>query len=62
LKAYARYGIGEYWIVDPVAQTIEVYRLAPQGFQLAAKCGKDEAVRTPLLLGFSLPVGAIFKL
>ncbi len=61
MKAYARYGISEYWIVDPSAEVVEVYRLAPQGFQLAAKCAKDGVVDTPLLPGFSLPVAAIFR-
>ncbi|MGA3327432.1 MAG: Uma2 family endonuclease [Terriglobia bacterium] len=61
LKAYARYGVGEYWIVDPVAQVVEVYRLTAEGFNLAAKCAKGKTVKTPLLPGFSLAVGSIFK-
>jgi Uma2 family endonuclease len=60
-KAYARYGVGEYWIVDPAAGAIEVYRLTPQGYQLAAKRAADETVETPLLPAFSLAVGSIFK-
>jgi len=61
LKAYARYGVGEYWIVDPVAQVVEVYRLAPEGFHVAATCAKGNTVETPLLPGFSLAVGSIFN-
>ncbi|MGD1102938.1 MAG: Uma2 family endonuclease [Terriglobia bacterium] len=61
LKAYARYGVGEYWIVDPVAQVIEVYRLTAEGLHLAATCAKGKTVETPLLPGFSLAVGSIFK-
>lgn len=61
LKAYARYGVGEYWILDPVAQVIEVYRLTAKGFQLAATCAKGKMVDTPLLPGFSLAVGSVFK-
>ena len=61
LKAYARYGVGEYWIVDPIAQVIEVYRLTGEGFHLAATCAKGKTVKTPLLPGFSLAVGSIFK-
>jgi len=60
-KAYARYGVGEYWIVDPVAQVVEVYRLAAEGFHVAATCAKGNTVETPLLPGFSLAVGLIFK-
>jgi Uma2 family endonuclease len=61
LKAYARYGVGEYWIVDPGAQVIEVYRLTAEGFRLAATCVKGDTVETPLLPGFSLAAGSIFK-
>lgn len=61
-KAYARYGVREYWIVDPVVEVIEVYRLAAEGFQLAAKCAKGGSVETPLLPGFALPVGSVFLL
>jgi Uma2 family endonuclease len=53
--------VGEYWIVDPVAQVVEVYRLAPEGFHVAATCAKGNTVETPLLPGFSLAVGSIFN-
>jgi Uma2 family endonuclease len=62
LKAYARYGVGEYWIVDPVAQAIEVYHLASEGFCLAGKLAKGMTVETRLLPGFSLAVASVFKL
>ena len=61
LKAYARYGIAEYWIVDPTAQVVEVYRLTAEGLHLAATRAKGETVETPLLPGFSLAVASIFK-
>jgi Uma2 family endonuclease len=61
LKAYARYGIAEYWIVDPAAQAIEMYRLTADGFRLIATRAKDSSVETPLLPGFSLAVAPVFK-
>jgi Uma2 family endonuclease len=61
LKAYARYGVGKYWIVDPVAQVIEVYRLTAEGFHLAATGAKGNTVETPMLPGFSLAADSIFK-
>jgi Uma2 family endonuclease len=61
LKAYGRSGVAEYWIIDPAAQTIEVYRLSPEGLQLAQTFASDATVTTPLLPGFSVPVNSIFK-
>jgi Uma2 family endonuclease len=61
LKAYAQFGVREYWIVDPDAQMVEVYRLTAEGFRLAATCARGKTVDTPLLPGFSLAVGSIFK-
>lgn len=61
LKAYARYGVGEYWIVDPAAHVVEVYRLGGEGFHLAGACTDGMTVETPLLPGFSLSVAAVFK-
>ena len=60
MKAYARYGVPEYWIVDPAAQAIEVYRLTASGFQVARICKKGDSIETPLLPGFFLPVASIF--
>jgi Uma2 family endonuclease len=62
LKAYARWGVAEYWIVDPVALTVEVYRLGADGYTLAATCSNGDIVTTPLLPGFALGVTSIFKL
>ncbi|MGQ9548597.1 MAG: Uma2 family endonuclease [Roseiflexus sp.] len=31
--AYARAGVGEYWIVDPAAQTVELLTPAPGGYR-----------------------------
>ena len=61
LKAYARYGVGEYWIVDPNGQFIEVYRLGAEGYRLAGTYTKGVVVETPLLPGFSLAVARIFQ-
>jgi Uma2 family endonuclease len=61
LKAYARYGVEEYWIVDPNAQVIEIYRLASKGFHLAATFAKGAKAETPLLPGLSLDVALVFK-
>ncbi|HUI43528.1 MAG TPA: Uma2 family endonuclease [Terriglobia bacterium] len=60
LKAYARFGVPEYWIVDPEARAIEVYRQSAGGYERVATCGERDSVSSPLLPEFALPVAPVF--
>jgi Uma2 family endonuclease len=60
-KLYAAHGVKEYWIVDQLALSVEVYRLGSEGLKLAETRDAGEQVTSPLLPGFSLPVAKIFK-
>jgi Uma2 family endonuclease len=61
LKAYARFGVPEYWIVDPDARAIEVYRQSDGGYELASLFGEGNFLASPLLPEFSLPVTPVFE-
>lgn len=61
LKAYARHGVPECWIVDPDQRTIGVYRKSPAGYQLALTLTHDQKLSSPLLPGFELPLQDIFQ-
>lgn len=61
LKAYARFGVPEYWIVDPEERVIEVYRLTEQGYRPAQTLAGQETLASPLLPGFALKVVDIFQ-
>lgn len=61
LKAYARFGVSEYWIVDPDAHAIEVYRQGDGGYELVSICGEHGSVTSPLLPEFALPVAQVFE-
>jgi Uma2 family endonuclease len=56
LKLYARYGVEEYWIIDPNGPSAEVYRRTPHGLELAAKLSAVDALTSPMFPGFSLPL------
>ena len=61
---YAAHGVGEYWIVDPVALTVECFRLGPLGEYL--ETGKfwsrqDHLVRSKVMKGFEVSARAFFE-
>jgi Uma2 family endonuclease len=45
MRIYAREGVGHLWIVEPVARTIEVYRLEHGQWVVAAVHGGDDPAR-----------------
>jgi Uma2 family endonuclease len=56
LKLYARYGVAEYWVIDPVVCSAEIYRLVPGGYELAAQLDSNQSLTSPLFPGFILPL------
>jgi len=59
-KLYAKFGVQEYWLVDPEEKTIEVMTLAEEGFESAAIYKEEATLKSPLLKGISIDVGEIF--
>ena len=45
LGTYARERVGHAWLVDPVLETLEVFRRQGDGWYLALTAGGDEVVR-----------------
>ncbi|HEX8685118.1 MAG TPA: Uma2 family endonuclease, partial [Pyrinomonadaceae bacterium] len=39
LRVYGRFGVGEYWVADPEARTVEIYRPGGGALALAATVG-----------------------
>ena len=60
-ELYGNYGVKEYWVVDGLFNTIEVYRLEAGGQQLIKRFEANETIETPLLPDFSLKLADIFK-
>ncbi len=59
-RLYESRGVGEYWIVDPRAATVEVLRLEGGAYRTAAALGADDELTTPLLPGLAVPLGGVF--
>lgn len=61
-KLYERFGVDEYWIVDPVIEVVKVYRRSGESFVRAAEMGTESGgeITSPLLPGFALDVNLVF--
>jgi len=57
---YAHFGVGEYWIVDPIGENVDVYRLVGSNYELVGAFSGDQAVESPLLPGWRLTVRNLF--
>lgn len=56
---YALHGVAEYWIIDPVAETVELYRIEGDRYPAVA-AQADGILSSDVVPGFELPVRAIF--
>jgi Uma2 family endonuclease len=62
---YERQGVPEYWLIDPVLETVQVFRLERGRFELAADLTRQEGapaafLSTPLLPGLRIPLDDVF--
>jgi Uma2 family endonuclease len=57
---YAEVGIPEYWIVNPLDETITVLTLAGAAYGEPAVFYRGDTAASALIAGFTLPVDAVF--
>ena len=62
-KLYERFGVQEYWIVDPELETVKIFKLAQEKYGRAVELSKEnnDVLTSELLPGFKLPVSEIFE-
>ena len=58
-RDYAYSGVGEYWLLDPVRETVEVNVLEGRTYRTVGIFGGGE-VRSEMVTGFVIPVRALF--
>lgn len=61
-ELYEKFGVKEYWIVDPKKQWIEIYALENDKYKLHQRGEKTEKVHSLLLKGFEIELKDIFKM
>ena len=60
-ELYGKYRVKEYWVVDGMFNTIEVYRLTAEGLDRIKRFEIHESIETSLLPDFSLKLTEIFR-
>lgn len=58
---YARHGIPEYWVVDPAADWVEVYRLEAGGYGKPEIREPGETLTTELIPGLALDLADLLR-
>ena len=58
---YERTAVGEYWIVDPSANSVRVFRSNEAGqYERAAELSRNDVLTSPLFPGFEILLSRIF--
>ena len=58
---YMRFGVSEYWIVDPYYKSIEVFELENNNYKLAFEASESGIIQSKVLEGFSLEISTVFE-
>ncbi len=57
---YEQYGVREYWLVDPVRKSIEVYGLVNERFKLISYLEENGVLKSMVLEGFEMDIEQVF--
>ena len=60
MRMFQRYGVPEYWIVDPIAETIEIYKLAESAYELVGTFSGSETMYSAVLPDLALVPSSVF--
>ncbi|MEN1988159.1 Uma2 family endonuclease [Paenibacillus hubeiensis] len=59
---YQKYGVGEYWIVDPGNRTVHVYTLEEGSYQSRQLYAEQDLIQSVLYPGLNIPLPSLFRL
>ena len=60
LRIYERFGVPEYWIVNPNHRAVEVYQLINQEYNLFSSATETGKEQTKVLVGLELDMSEVF--
>ena len=58
---YLKFGVMEYWLIDPIYQTVEIYALEQDKYVLKLMLVESGEVVSQVLEGFKIDIKAIFQ-
>ena len=58
---YGKHGVTEYWLVDPMAETVSVHRQRAGVLVLGHTFGREQTLRSALLAGLELRLDDVFS-
>ena len=61
LEQYALHGVGEYWLIDPMAENVALHLLRGERYELKETLNGDPILSTSLLPGWEIPVRRLFQ-
>lgn len=61
LKLYSRQGVQEYWIVNWLARSVDVFRREGKALILVTTLSSEDVLMSPLLPGFACPVASLWE-
>lgn len=60
MKRYAKFKVPEYWIIDPDARSVEIFRLGARGYRLHASGQRTGKLDSPTFPGLDLDLRTLF--
>jgi Uma2 family endonuclease len=58
---YEKYGVREYWLVDPKNNSVEVYTLENQRYKMVSYVVESGIAKSTILEGFELEIEPVFE-
>lgn len=59
-SVYEKFGVKEYWLVDPKDKTVEIYENISGKFAVISDLTKVDTAKSKLLAGFEVELGKVF--
>jgi len=59
-RVYARHGVREYWVVDPMERSVELYAAREGRFELVSRVEEEGTVASIVLEGFAVEARELF--